>query len=256
MTGAALLSSLLLLAGAPAEVERDFEAAHERALAGDHEQAVALYRAVLERGYDDADVHYNLGHVLEDMGRPIEAIVAYERALARAPGDADAKHNLERLRAREVKGAPDPDPEAAGLDAALGPWIRGAPVGIVGWLAALALLAACVLRALRRAPPASAALFALAGLGLLFVAASAAIRSEARAVVVEAAPLREGPDPRFDARGRAAPGERVRILDRQGALREVQRVDGTTGWIEAAALARLDAPGGRSGAHDRRARGR
>ncbi len=233
----------MLLLSAPADIERDFAAAGERALAGDNEQAVALYRSVLERGYDGADVHYNLGVALEDVGRPVDAIVAYERALWRNPGDIDAETNLARLRAATVRGAPDFDPDAASLGEVFGPWVRGLPVGLLGWSAALALLGACALRAAQSRVGLSNALFSVAAVFGIAVGLAAAVDGEERAVVTAAAPLRAGPDPRFESRASAVPGEPVRILKARGAFREVLRADGSTGWIERDGLALLRSPG-------------
>lgn len=63
--------------------------------AGDLTGAEARYRAALEHG-EVALYHFNLGVVLEDLGRAGDAIGAYERALAIDPQLADAHYNLAR----------------------------------------------------------------------------------------------------------------------------------------------------------------
>lgn len=63
-------------------------------LGGHISDAVQVYRSVHE---PDADILYNLGVALEDLGRPPEAIDAYLRAIALDEELADAHHNLARL---------------------------------------------------------------------------------------------------------------------------------------------------------------
>lgn len=239
---ALLLAGVLLLGpGAPDAILRDFRAANERALAGEHDQAIALYRSLLERGYEDGGVYYNLGHVLEDAGRSVEAIVAYERALARDPSDEEARENLRRLRARTLPGLPEASAEVGGLSDVLSPLLLPLPIGLIGWAAAIAWLLAFLLFAVRgpRAGALPRMLVGFAGLGLVVVALRASLERDLRAVVLKKAIVREGPDPRFAARGDALPGEPVRILGRQGSFREVKRRDGQTGWVEADVLEML-----------------
>lgn len=62
--------------------------------AGRYEDAARIYDELLDEGYDDARIHYNLGNALFKRGRVGPAILCYERALARNPSDPDAKENL------------------------------------------------------------------------------------------------------------------------------------------------------------------
>lgn len=64
--------------------------------AGQLDAAERVYRAGLHAG-SDALLHYNLGVLLEDSGRPREAARHYEAALADDPGLADCHYNLARL---------------------------------------------------------------------------------------------------------------------------------------------------------------
>lgn len=63
-------------------------------LRGRISEAVELYRAVRE---PDADILYNLGVALEDLGNAPEAIDVYTRAIALDAGHGDAHHNLAGL---------------------------------------------------------------------------------------------------------------------------------------------------------------
>lgn len=61
----------------------------------DYTQAVSSYEAILNDGYENADLYYNLGNAyyrLEEFGM---AILNYERALRLKPNFRDARQNLE-----------------------------------------------------------------------------------------------------------------------------------------------------------------
>ena len=232
----------LAVAAAPeADARADAEAAAERILANEPEEAVALLESVLARGFDGADVYYDLGIALEDAGRPVDAVLAYERALLRSPGDADAAHNLARLRAELLPDAPAPSERALGLADAFGPWLAPLPVAAIGWGAALALLVGCGLPSLRRPPLRGfrAVAFSAAAVGLAVVGLAAAVeRSGDRAVVTASTPLRAAPDPNAEVSGTLRPGETViRRGPARGPFDAVQRADGTVGHAERDALA-------------------
>jgi tetratricopeptide (TPR) repeat protein len=57
-------------------------------------EAVRVYRSI---GAPDADVLYNLGVALEDLGKSDEAIAAYLRAIDMDRTYTDAHHNIARL---------------------------------------------------------------------------------------------------------------------------------------------------------------
>lgn len=57
-------------------------------------EAEGLYRSALETRPDDPTALFNLGVALQDLGRPAEAAEVYEKALEIAPALADAHYNL------------------------------------------------------------------------------------------------------------------------------------------------------------------
>jgi tetratricopeptide (TPR) repeat protein len=73
-------------------------------LEGKHREAELVYRDAKE---PDPILLFNLGVVLEDLGKPGEAIVAYRDAIVHDPGMADAHFNLALLleRAGETQAA-------------------------------------------------------------------------------------------------------------------------------------------------------
>ena len=62
-----------------------------------YEEALGLYRTMLEVRPDSARTHSNLGATLYLPGRPEEALGSFERALSLDPNLASARVNLERL---------------------------------------------------------------------------------------------------------------------------------------------------------------
>ena len=57
-------------------------------------EAAASYRRALEIKPDFAEAHYNLGNALKDLGRLDDAVASYRRALQIEPEDAEAHYNL------------------------------------------------------------------------------------------------------------------------------------------------------------------
>lgn len=65
--------------------------------AGKLREAEAVYRKALERAGPEPLLLYNLGVLLEDLGRKPEAAESYQSALALDPGMADAHYNFALL---------------------------------------------------------------------------------------------------------------------------------------------------------------
>lgn len=224
---AAMLTSLLV---ASSGAQADFDAANERALAGDAEQAEALYRAVLERGFEDSDVYFNLGCALAPT-RPVEAILAYEKALDLDSGDLDARRNLDALRARVAPMAPKPAEGAPPPTS----FARSTTASLWAWACAVGALIGGLFGALRGAKgaPLAFTLLGLSGVGGAMLAGALALGSPPRGVVMTRADLREGPDARFSTRAQLVPGETVELKSRDGRFIEVRRADGVQGFVDA-----------------------
>jgi len=65
---------------------------------GGHEEAIALYREVLERRPDDPRIWMSLGHNLRTLGRVEEAIAAYRRGSAARPNYGEIWWSLANLK--------------------------------------------------------------------------------------------------------------------------------------------------------------
>lgn len=61
---------------------------------GRYEQAADFYKQVLAKGFESADVYYNIGNASFKTNDLASAILYYEKALKLAPGDEDIRYNL------------------------------------------------------------------------------------------------------------------------------------------------------------------
>lgn len=81
-------------AGAIASAEESFNRAMALFQQGQLDEAVAQFRAGLQRYPGSAPAHNHLGNALQELGRLDEAVAAYRQALAIQPTYADAHNNL------------------------------------------------------------------------------------------------------------------------------------------------------------------
>ena len=65
---------------------------------GKFEQAASLYEQLLESGFINGQIYYNLGNAYYRLGMPGKAIVYYRRAERLLPRDADVKANINLLK--------------------------------------------------------------------------------------------------------------------------------------------------------------
>jgi tetratricopeptide (TPR) repeat protein len=232
-----LLASTPAFAG-PAELTKDFETANDRALSGDRAGAIALYASVLERGAKNEDVYFNLGNAYARDGRHLDAVIAYERALRLAPHDGDVKKNLAAVRA-EMLGDAEEVPEQLGLADVVEPIV--APLPRVPLLIALLVLNALwvALLAWRKKRALTTVAGVLTFVLLALTAGHVVVARDGRGVVLESLPLKRGPNARYESRGDARAGARVRVVSEEAGWLEVQNADGTTGWLLAKHVERV-----------------
>jgi Flp pilus assembly protein TadD len=80
--------------GDTTSVEEHFQKGNELVQAGEFEQAIAEFEAVLEKEPENISALSNLGVVYYNLGRLDEAIAQYQKAIELAPQDADIHSNL------------------------------------------------------------------------------------------------------------------------------------------------------------------
>ncbi len=93
---------LLPLEGSDADAVEVFARAEEYEQVGDLELSERLYDLAARLDRDDPVIPFNLGNVLDELGRERDAEIAYRQALARDPNFPDAWFNLGVL--QEVGG--------------------------------------------------------------------------------------------------------------------------------------------------------
>jgi hypothetical protein len=85
---------LLPLEGEDIGADEAFARAEAAEREGDLDSARRGYELAARLDENDAVIPFNLGNVLDELGRPREAEIAYRRAIARSPDLADAWFNL------------------------------------------------------------------------------------------------------------------------------------------------------------------
>lgn len=72
-----------------------FEQGNQAYQKKDYAGAVKYYGEILQTGYENADLYYNLGNSYYKMGQIAKAILNYEKALRLRPNDEDIRFNLQ-----------------------------------------------------------------------------------------------------------------------------------------------------------------
>lgn len=207
--------------------------------------AAAEYEKVLGAGLENGHVYFNLGNAYFKAGDVGRALLNYERARRLIPRDPDLRANL--VYARSLSGADDGPPLYARLLFPLADLLSSDEALLAASLAysalMLLLVAARLLPALRRG--ASAAAIA-AGVALVVLLGSVTYRLltldlPAYTVVIaaEGATVRFEPSATGTAHFQAKPGSVLRLLGERESWAQVARGDGTRGWIDRAAVAKL-----------------
>ncbi|MCF7837075.1 MAG: tetratricopeptide repeat protein [Candidatus Marinimicrobia bacterium] len=213
----------------------DFAAAQAAYDAADWPTAAAHYRALLQDGYHEPEIWFNLGNVQARRGRWPLAIACYRQAAYLDPGDPDIEANFAYALAAADAPAPHVSIAARTLGRLSAPaWWRLLRVSL--WASVLFGLLALPWRAARptlvRLAAATLVLTALAAAGFAHWWTYRA-RPEfvvlAPALQVRYAPLESGA-PHFAAPPRAL----LRVRSQAGDWLEVAAGD-RTGWIPAAA---------------------
>ena len=90
-----IIITLRILLSSPATGFYEANSYYEK---GQFENAAIAYRDIIESGYENADVYYNLGNCYYQTGDIVKALVNYERALRLRADDGDILNNLQLIR--------------------------------------------------------------------------------------------------------------------------------------------------------------
>ena len=187
-------------------------------------------------GYDAAQL-YNLGNDYARAGQPGLAVLSYERARLLVPKDADIESNLHRVReAARVPTEPPTDLQYFKLPH---------PLMVAAVLLAGLLFMGLSGIAWRRklAPARLLAATSLLGAGLAAVAASNAAlvwpKLDSAVVIAAQTPVRAAPAPLGDSLFVLAEADTVNITAEHEDFVLIRTLQGKTGWIPRAAVARI-----------------
>jgi len=237
-----------------AQAQEDFSAANQRLLNADAKGALALYEHLVSKGLVSADLYYNLGNAYATLDRPLDAVVAYEKSRHLDPSTAEAtEHNLYLMRQHlDPQGTKEADEAASNFKDPMDV-IRSlvAPLdaNLFAWMLLIAnLILFICLGVLRYGRTESKRRLAITALGasavlLLFSGAVTTghyvISDDQLGVVRSTQALKEGPHLRFDDKGQARIGARVRYLDQEGEWTQIKTESGKIGWIPSTKLSAL-----------------
>jgi tetratricopeptide (TPR) repeat protein len=93
-----VLLPLLLWGNASADLKEDFDKGVEAYNQGDYQQALDIFKAVLDSGYVSPELYYNLGNSYYKNGQRGMAVASYLQAQRLAPRNEDIRANLHFVR--------------------------------------------------------------------------------------------------------------------------------------------------------------
>lgn len=97
-----LFVALIVCTNVFAVSDFNIEKAEQEYTLGHYDAALEVYNSALDRGYESADLYYNVGNCYFRKGQLASSILNYERALKLDPYHEDAEHNLELAQSRTV----------------------------------------------------------------------------------------------------------------------------------------------------------
>ena len=251
--GAGLLSGLAVLLGAlllgaaaaapepPRSPDELFARGNEQYAQGDYAASAASYRKILEAGFRNSRVYYNLGNACFKQNQVGPAILFYEKALKLDPADEDARENLRyaNLRIRDRIPAEDLPILLAVFSRGLGLLRMERVIGLFTglYLAAMLFAAAWILGNGRRwaaqagiAALVLCALFLAAG-GWMLLQGRARGASDQAIVLAEKVEVLSGPGPENTLLASVHEGTKVKIHNRRETWVQVTLPDGRAGWM-------------------------
>lgn len=216
---------------------------------GDFESAIGKYEAVLDSGYQSAELYYNLGNAYFKSHKLTMALVEYERALLLDPKDEEIRHNIALAR-QYVVDEIDVLPELL-----IKKWYRTfitiitidqwAYISIVFFILALLLFLTYLFAHainLRRFAFWTAVLFILFSVSTYVFAyhLKKNVYDHNYAIILSpSVTIKGSPDNSGTDLFQLHEGTKVEIIDRLGEWREIRLSDGNVGWLKTEDLIKI-----------------
>ncbi len=96
------LALLISFDGQSRPIQSLFDQANQYYQKNKYQKAIDEYKAILEQGYEAADLYYNLGNAYYKVDSVAHAILYYEKAKKLAPHHQGVQHNLKLAREQVV----------------------------------------------------------------------------------------------------------------------------------------------------------
>lgn len=248
---AAVVGVALAQAPSPTDLMEEANDQYER---GEYAAAAQQYEALIDSGYEDATLYYNLGNAYFRNGDVGRAVLNYLRAEELSPRDADIRANLELARSRTVDRVESGGESLfASVSNAARRWVTVGEMGVISlllWAAsAIAIGTLIVWRTIpRRTVVWNGAFVATAATLvslLLLVSMLYANSNDDSAVIVESTvKVMSGPGDQYEEEFTLHSGAQVRLVDtRQGWVRIALPGDDLQGWAPSDTVEALR-PGG------------
>ena len=239
------VSLLTLTIGAvAADQDAEFERANKLFLERDYKAAAEAYGKILESGFVNAAVEYNLGNALYRLGRIGEARLHFERASRLAPTDADVRANIEIIEKRYLEPSMREE-NIASPERVLRGALSGFPPALTLLAGIVAFLLLNMLLALRLIAPravhnavhwtALISLGVIATLAFVIVAGQAFLAESKNYGIIVAPDAGVASEPAADAPSSfpAPQGVKVQIGRSQGGWVEIVLPNNAKGWVPA-----------------------
>ena len=234
----AVVGVALAQSQSPSDLMEEANTLYERE---EYAGAAQQYEALLDQGYADAAVYYNLGNAYfknDELGR---AILNYLRAEELSPRDPDIQANLEFARGKTVdRVEPGGESLFAGVSGFARGWATAGEVGAISlllWLVSAVAIGTLIVRrdVPRRSDIRNGAIAAsavtLLSLALLLTMLYANTNDNAGVVVASTVDVMSGPGKQYETEFTLNSGAQVRLVDtRQGWVRIALPGDDLQGW--------------------------
>lgn len=241
-----ILLCVMPLRAAQQAADYHFEKGNESYLAGEYEQAIQEYEAVLRNDLESAALYYNLGNSYYKLGHLGRAILNYERALKLKPKDPNIAFNL-RLANLQVKDRIEQPPEFL-----LFRWNRALVTALAlrtwaGLLSLLILLGSLLFalrqltnrRRIRQLSRVGLRLFfclAVLILCLLVQRYQLSYRQDYGIIIKSSAKCLAAPQAGSTELFLVHEGTKVKLLERDADWSKIELIDGKQGWLPDADL--------------------
>lgn len=231
---------------ANAEVDSLLHQANDRYIEGHFEEASLLYQSLVDSGYVNAKLYYNLGNAYFKNNQIPNAILYYERAYLLNPTDEDIEFNLEYARTFTVDRFETlPQFFLKSWHNSVKSWCTSNGWAWISLLLLLLLLAGVLIFWFSSTPSIKRTFFAVGIIlmGLTVLTATFSIQEKNRALAHDKAIVFQSVVTVKSSPGSSGKelfilhaGTKVSVLQAVGEWIEIRIEDGNKGWIKAEAL--------------------